>query len=244
MDLYTEKHLRKNLQALRVYLTCIQETSREIGVKLADPGLKDYSENIIKFILRKQGDETCVWAKGLKKKSGDLYSDYYGTLECKSFTSDGAISFSPKPHWNILYILDAKDWFEHDRFTLYKVDLNSDETCWLQGVMVNQKETYKMQSEDGRRPRIAWKKLYPQIKNYTTRIFQGTLDDIFDPSVKCEKPLDPIKPIKKEIKSPVNQEAHETLNKLTKAKLIDLCKEKNIRCKTRYTKKDLIDLLV
>ena len=40
-------------------------------------------------------------------------------------------------------------------------------------------QTHFDQCNEGRRPRISWEKLYPQIKEKTSLIFNGTFDEIF-----------------------------------------------------------------
>ena len=40
-------------------------------------------------------------------------------------------------------------------------------------------QKFEDQSSVGRRPRIAWKNLFPQIKPHCQKIFEGTFNDIF-----------------------------------------------------------------
>ena len=42
-----------------------------------------------------------------------------------------------------------------------------------------QKNTVEEQTKQGRRPRINWASLYPMIKNYCTKVFEGEFNDIF-----------------------------------------------------------------
>ena len=46
--------------------------------------------------------------------------------------------------------------------------------------MINKKDTFEKQSNEKRRPRISFSQLYPQIKDYCSLIFDGTLDNLFD----------------------------------------------------------------
>src|SRR3989304_3782943 len=70
------------------------------------PNFPEYlSENIIKHILQNNGDNTIE-----KNNPGDLFSRIDGNIECKCFSSNAPISFSPKTTWDSLYILDARDW--------------------------------------------------------------------------------------------------------------------------------------
>jgi hypothetical protein len=41
-----------------------------------------------------------------------------GFQECKCFTSDGPLSFTPSSNWDVIYFLDARDWL-NDNFILY-----------------------------------------------------------------------------------------------------------------------------
>ena len=125
----------------------------------------DISENIIKYILHKNG-EFSSWGC----KSGDLYLK--GKQECKCFTSDGPISFSPNSNWNAIYFLDARDWL-NDNFKLFTFKKTSNE--W-KNIKVNKKETMEDQCKQKRRPRINWFKLEKECE----LIFSGTFDEIIN----------------------------------------------------------------
>ena len=43
--------------------------------------------------------------------------------------------------------------------------------------MINKKQNFEKQCKSGRRPRISWKQLYPQIKDNVKVIFEGSVDD-------------------------------------------------------------------
>jgi hypothetical protein len=47
---------------------------------------------------------------------------------------------------------------------------------------VKKNQTYEEQCKQGRRPRITWKSLYPQIKDYTKIVFEGSFEEIFTQS--------------------------------------------------------------
>ncbi len=134
---------------------------------------EDISENIIKFIIRYNGDSSCSW-----KCKGDLISSTYGVIECKCITSPGPISFSPSSIWGKLYILDASKWLEN-HIILYRVDMTAESAEW-RNIQINATQTFGDQAAQGRRPRIKWSKLYPQILPYCSVEFQGDISIVFN----------------------------------------------------------------
>jgi len=146
----------------------------DIGIKPAGFPLPEYiTENIIKYAIQRGGDISCIWNKNIP---GDLVSLEQGKIECKCFTSVGPLSFSPNPQWDVIYFLDGVEWVD-STFKLYRVSLAGKSDEWSQ-IKVNKKETMKMQASQGRRPRIGWKLLYPQIKEYTSLQWEGHISDL------------------------------------------------------------------
>ena len=45
--------------------------------------------------------------------------------------------------------------------------------------MMTEEQTFSDQCEQGRRPRISWERLYPQIMNDCEIIYRGNFEDIF-----------------------------------------------------------------
>jgi len=136
---------------------------------IRNSGIPEYiSENIIKFAIQKQGDNSVYW----NCEKGDLVSDVSGKLECKCFTSNGPISFSPSSGWDKIYFLDARQWLK-DKYTIYEVELKYSSNEWGE-IMLNKTETFRDQCKQKRRPRIQWDKLYPQISSYCKVIFDDT----------------------------------------------------------------------
>jgi hypothetical protein len=161
---YTKKVLRYQYALHKLY---VQER-KKTGVRL--PGMpEDISENIIKFILHSLGDTTSVWKY---KNNGDLYSTLEGKQECKCFTSSGPISFTPVSEWDVIYFLDARRWLEDDTVTLYKCNLKRSSEEWKR-IRVNKTQTFHEQCEQGRRPRICWDALHPQIEH--EKVFEGNV---------------------------------------------------------------------
>ena len=133
------------------------------------------SENIIKYLLcNKLNDITST-----RNCKGDLFSQKEGIQECKCFTSDGPLSFTPSSKWDVLYFLDLRHWL-NNTFILYRVPLKNTSKEWT-NIKVNKIETYEDQAKQGRRPRIIWESLYPQIAPYCSKVYEGTFEDIFIP---------------------------------------------------------------
>lgn len=149
------------------------EMDKRYGYKTRRHGLpEDISENIIKFVIRnKCGDKKVVWSL-----TGDLNSGKR-LLECKSFISNGPISFGPDQKWDEIYFLDARDWLDN-RLVIYLVCLPSEHSIW-KNIKVSKTDSKSSQSNDGRRPRINWERLYPQIAEHCQKIFEGAFEDIF-----------------------------------------------------------------
>lgn len=145
---------------------------------------EDISENIAKFIIRKyEGDNSCIWCKGVDKKyglTGDLYSEKYDKtkpIEVKSFTSNGPSQFGPDKKFGVLYFLDLRKWL-NDEIVLWKVNLNylSNE---FKNIKVSKKQTLGEQLIEGRRPHISWNNIYPQISIFCEKIYEGNFENIF-----------------------------------------------------------------
>lgn len=184
-DNYTPEILRTRYQ---LYLEKYLETERikretSLDIRQENPP-EDITENIAKFIIRKT-DPTCKWAKGdvrhNKKRhlrpTGDLCSETQLIPEVKSFTSKGCSSFGPKKVFTVIYFLDLREFLQ-DRFVLWKVNLTNESPEWKQ-LRVSVKQTHQDQCAEGRRPRISWDKIYPQIRDHCEMVYDGSFDDIF-----------------------------------------------------------------
>lgn len=173
-DAYTSDLLQTRYLLHKTYVTESMKFSSQHGVKFRLPCIpEDISENMIKFIIHKNGDKTSSWDCG----KGDLMSKTEGKQECKCFTSDGPPSFTPSSHWDVIYFLDARHWLE-DKFVLYKVNLKRTSETW-KNINVSKTQTFDDQCKQGRRPRITWESLYPQIASHTAKIYEGNFNDIF-----------------------------------------------------------------
>lgn len=164
-DRYTEDILKERFTIHLQYHNKMKETSIKCGMNFRNSGIpEDISENIIKFIIRKyENDKTCKW-----NRVKDLLS-IKGILECKCFTSEGPISFSPTSEWDSIYFLDGRNWC-NKIFKLYKFPYKTTSEQWKK-IKVSKKDTFEKQSKQCRRPRIGWTNLYEQI-------FDGVLEDI------------------------------------------------------------------
>ena len=173
-DKYTKEVLQEQYNIHKNYVINRKESSKKLEIEFRLPCIpEDITENMIKYIIHKNGDKTSKWSC----KTGDLLSDNEGKQECKSFTSDGPISFTPSSDWDNIYFLDARNWLQN-KFILYKVNLKRTSNEFS-NIKINKNQTFIEQCNQGRRPRINWNALYPQIQNNCTKIFDGTFEDIF-----------------------------------------------------------------
>jgi hypothetical protein len=176
MDSYTKEILKEQYYLHKSYVLGRINFTKETGVRIRLPSIpEDVSENIIKFIIHtKLDDKSSNWGCD----SGDLYSKIEGKQECKCFTSDGPSSFTPISDWDVIYFLDAREWLNGDKFTLYRVPLKRTSIEW-KNIKVSKTQTFDNQVMQGRRPRITWNELYPQIKSFCNKVFEGSFEDIF-----------------------------------------------------------------
>ena len=174
-DMYTEEILKDLYLLHKQYNIGRTEITKKIGCKVRLSGIpEDVIENIIKFIIHnKLNDETSIW----NRKTGDLYSQKEGTQECKCFTSSGPSSFTPVSDWDVIYFLDAREWLR-DFFILYRIPLKRTSEQW-KNIKVSEEQTFEDQVKQGRRPRIIWESLKSQLGNYCSKVYEGTLNDIF-----------------------------------------------------------------
>jgi hypothetical protein len=181
-DTYTKELLREQYALHKSYVKGRIETTNKIGVKVRLPCIpEDISENIVKYIIHnKLNDTTSSW----DCKKGDLQSQKEGKQECKCFTSDGPPSFTPSSDWDVIYFLDARNWLD-DIFILYRISLKRTSDEW-KNIKVSKTQTFEDQTKQGRRPRITWESLRPQIETHCSKVYEGTFDDIFIPLVAME----------------------------------------------------------
>lgn len=175
IDIYTKSLLKENYNVHKEYYLKRKQLRDSFNVKIRLPAIpEDISENIIKFIMRDViGDLSCSW-----DCSGDLSSEIEGKQECKCFTSDGPISFTPSSIWNVLYLLDARNWLD-DRFILYRVNLSNSSSEW-KNIKMTKSQTFENQCDQGRRPRLNWETLKTHITGHYEQIFDGKIQDIYD----------------------------------------------------------------
>lgn len=175
-DTYTKEVLQENYKLHKDYVKGRMQFAKDKHIKIRLPSIpEDISENIVKFILHKVGDTTSSW----NCKNGDLYSLKEGKQECKCFTSDRPPSFTPSSDWDVIYFLNARNWL-NDKFILFKVSLKRTSTEW-NNIKVSKTQTFEDQTKQGRRPRITWESLYPQVESYCHKVYEGTFEDIFIP---------------------------------------------------------------
>lgn len=180
IDNYTESVLRQRFNSYKassIELQAINQAN-SLHIRNANPP-EDITENIVKFLIRnKKGDQTCMWAKCVNK-NGDLYSDVEHVQEVKALTSGGPCSFGPKKQFDVIYFLDMRDWL-NDKFILWCINLNNESSQW-KGLKMNATQTHEDQSAQGRRPHIGFDKIYEQLKDHCTKVYEGTFANIFTP---------------------------------------------------------------
>lgn len=188
---YSEDILMSQFSIHKSYYKTRKSTTKQLGLVVRLPCIpEDISENIIKFILHNRMiDPTSRW----DCSKGDLESQLEGKQECKCFTSCGPLSFTPSSHWDVIYFLDARKWIE-DVFVLYKCTLTRSSPEW-KNIKVNKSQTFEDQTNQGRRPRLTWELLRPQIAPYCTCVFKGGFDDIFKRGNIEETPLPVVPPV-------------------------------------------------
>ena len=176
-DKYTKEILKEQYALHKSYFIGRLNTTTNIGIKVRMSGIpEDISENIIKNIIHnKLNDKTSRW----NCNNGDLQSEKEGIQECKCFTSDGPLSFTPSSHWDVIYFLDARKWLD-DNYTLYRIPLKRTSEEW-KNIKMNKIQTFEDQTNQGRRPRINWESLYPQIESHCNKVYEGNFEDIFIP---------------------------------------------------------------
>jgi hypothetical protein len=183
MSAYTIQTLVNRFMLHHTYVTLTKKMNAP-GVRLPNFP-EDISENMIKYFLIYHKKHSVT-----RDCKGDLSSKEEGKVECKCFTSNGPISFTPTSNWDVIYFLDAREWL-NKRFKLYRLGWSMKEDNWQQIVINKTKEprTFKGQTANQkRRPRISWEDLYPQISEYTELIFDGVFEDIYRPP---EQQLEP-----------------------------------------------------
>ena len=172
VDAYTLDVLKERYSLHRKYIVESKELAKRLGITFRLPSIpEDISENLIKFALHCRHDPTSRWNT---KTSGDLLSALEGKQECKCFTSCGPISFTPSSNWDVIYFLDATRWLE-DHFILYRVPLQMISTEWKE-IKINKNQTFYAQTQQGRRPRIGWSQLYPQLQAQCEKIAEGSFE--------------------------------------------------------------------
>jgi hypothetical protein len=176
-DTYTKELVKFQYELHKQYYSGRKTSISSANLTVRMPCIpEDISENLIKFIIHnKLNDPTSSW-----NCKGDLLSQKNGKQECKCFTSDGPLSFTPTSDWDEIYFLDARNWI-NDKFVLYRISLKRTSPEW-NSIKVNKTQTFEDQTKQGRRPRMGWDVLFPQISNFCTAIINiNSLEDIFTP---------------------------------------------------------------
>ena len=136
-----------------------------------------FTENLMIHIINNYGGIGRVkWCR-LVGLGGDMCCEMYERVEGKSFASPGPSSFGPDKKFDIIFFLDMKEWRE-DKWVLWQVNLNHTSSEW-KGIKMNKTESFDDQTEQGKRPHIAWDRMHPQIHDHCVKIYDGSFDGIF-----------------------------------------------------------------
>lgn len=176
--MYSEKDLKKRIKYFKKWYS-ISKKYKKLGKINRLPNIpEDISENIMKFAIKKNDTELRELQDNLTWDCpGDLISFLDSKkiyIECKSFSSGGPTSFSPKSKWDVIYFLDLRKGF--DEIIVYRVNLSAEK---FKHIKVSKKDTFEDQCNNGRRPRVCWDTLYPQIKSNTSILFKGDVNLLF-----------------------------------------------------------------
>jgi hypothetical protein len=172
-DQYNEGVIKEMYKLHYDYCKNIRDISNKYSIKVRNPIIPEHiSENIVKMVLRKFLDmKTCTW-----NCKGDL--SYNGNkIECKTFTSNGPMSFGPNEKWEEIYFYDARNWFEN-KHIIYKLPIKNTDPIF-QEIKVNKTETFSEQAKQGRRPRINFDEFEKLVTNKLEKIFEGKFEEIF-----------------------------------------------------------------
>lgn len=137
----------------------------------------EISENIVKYAIRNHKKVCPTW----DTKCGDLVIQINDMIEkrieVKGFSSTGPSSFGPKEKWDLLYFIDCRRYKEK-KFIVYEINLSNDDPRW-QNIKINSTHTYKQVCKQGKRPRISFHNIIPQLKNkYVKIIFSGHINSL------------------------------------------------------------------
>jgi hypothetical protein len=155
-----------------------------VRIRSANPP-EDITENIVKEVLNRLGQQ-CVWCKGVGADlSGDLYETVKGLVkEVKAFTSDGPSSFGPKKIFDLMYFLDLRRIFDpvNPILVLWEVNLSNRSEAW-KSIQMNSDESFENKTTNGNRPHIAWESIKAQIDESSPgtikMLYEGSFEDIF-----------------------------------------------------------------
>ena len=145
----------------------------------------ELSEQLVQYLLITKQGLDCRW----DINKGDIkiiYDDIVKRGEVKCFSSDGPISFGPTEPWDILYLVNAKEYMK-SKFKIYEVQLSNVSDEWKNIIIsgetrknTNPIKTYQMYCDAGKRPRINPTRLLEQLGDNCQEIFNGTFDELLE----------------------------------------------------------------
>ena len=138
------------LDAYIEYCDKIAQINKHLKRKIRNCNFpSEISENIVAELFNYE------W-KNVQK--GDLIDSKKGRrVEVKGFRSTGPISFGPTEYWDVLYLVDCREYNKY-RFRVYEIPFSSTHTFW-KNLPVNQNQTFEDHCRIGRRPRQSFENI-------------------------------------------------------------------------------------
>ena len=175
-DHYTPEMLLKHLKYYNDYVKIIVEINTNLKMKkIRNVNFpSDISENLVKFAFRKKYKIMPTWYT----VSGDLtLLKKRIEVKCSSdLFNGGPSSFGPKEIWDYIYFVDCCNISKLE-VVIYEIKLSNSSVKW-KNLMINKKESYEDQCNQGRRPHICFKSIQSQLLDSISILFSGHVTDL------------------------------------------------------------------
>jgi len=133
------------------------------------------SENIVKFAIFNKYKIMPCW----DTHKGDLII-LNKNIEVKGFMSDGPSSFGPFESWDWIYFIDCIDC-RNKHFIVYEIKLSNINPIWRNVIISKKSGSYGKIANENKRGQLRgsfYTIFYPQLKNYCSIIFNGTINEL------------------------------------------------------------------
>jgi hypothetical protein len=137
------------------------------------------SENIVKFVFSKIYKIMPTW----DTNKGDLCINNkihkFIRIEVKGSINlyNGPPTFGPTEEWDYIYFVDGINTY-NKIYKVYEVRLSNYNNKW-KNIQINKTQSYSLQCQEKRRPRIMFKDLQKQLGNDCKLIFDGHISELF-----------------------------------------------------------------